>query len=117
MEVTEQKVHTCFRSIANVKPNVAPQCAAFTNFEDLGGRSSRYFLSFSISPSSVHDDDDVVVFLYLFNCALFLQCSHVTSMQSPYVLNSNVVESTTGESHASLSVKQLNKDFAKMTLQ
>lgn len=28
---------------------------------------------------------------YLFDRALFLQCSHVTSMQSPYVLNSNVV--------------------------
>lgn len=35
---------------------------------------------------SVHD-----VFLYLFDRALFLQCSHITSMQSPYVLNSNVV--------------------------
>lgn len=28
--------------------------------------------------------------LYLFECALFPQCSHVISMQSPYVLNSDV---------------------------
>lgn len=34
----------------------------------------------------------VLFYYYLFNRALFLQCSHVTSMQSPYVLNMNEVD-------------------------
>lgn len=43
--------------------------------------------------------------LYLFNRALFLQCSHITSMQSPYVLNSHVVDYRR-ISHEPLSYKQ-----------
>lgn len=34
----------------------------------------------------------IFFFFCLFNCAFFLQCSHVMSIQSPYVLNSNVVD-------------------------
>lgn len=61
-------------------------------------RSSRY--CFSFPPPSVH-----FLYIYIFNCALFLQCSHVTSMQSPYVLNSNVVDYRR-ISHKPLSNKQ-----------
>lgn len=56
-------------------------------FEDQEG--DVHVIVYCFPPPSLYD---VVVFvLYLFDRALFLQCSHVTPMQSPYVLNSNVV--------------------------
>lgn len=64
-------------------------------FEDQEGEV--HIIVYCFPPPSLHG---VVVFvfyiylyiyIYLFDRALFLQCSHVTPMQSPYVLNSNVV--------------------------
>lgn len=90
--------HTCFQSIDNnemFKPNVSPQCAVFTlfSFEDPGGgKFTLLFLHSSSSLSSCRFFFCLFVcFNVFFNRALFFQCSHVTSMQSPYVLNSNVV--------------------------
>lgn len=80
-----------FWSVANINQMLSqmllPDVAVFTKFEDLAGRGSNCFSSSPLPPPSVHG----VVFIS-FNRALFLQCSHVTSMQSPYVLNSNVVD-------------------------
>lgn len=85
-----------------------PQCTSFTNRKDFRGISNSCF--FLLSPShSVHDE---VFFFCYFNRAFFLQCSHVTSMQSPYVLKSNVVNNR----RILHKVSQLNKDAAKMTL-
>lgn len=50
--------------------------------------SSSFFLCSSVS--SVHDDG-LCLFVF-FNRAFFLQCSPITSMQSPYVLKSRVVD-------------------------
>lgn len=77
-------------------------------FEDQEG--DVHVIVYCFPPPSLHD---VVVFvLYLFDRALFLQCSHVTPMQSPYVLNSNVV------SYRRILQKksQFINNFAKMTL-
>lgn len=84
--------HKCFWSLANVKPNVAPQFAIVTNI--LGDLCEEKFtLMFLLSFSSSLSSWWFFFYIYLFfNRALFLQCSHVTSMQSPYVLNSNVVD-------------------------
>lgn len=67
----------------------------FSQTKDLkggvGGAEVHAILSpFLVLPPSVHDNL-CFFFFCLFNRAFFLQCSHVTSMQSPYVLNSNVV--------------------------
>lgn len=78
-------------------------------FEDLVGEK---FTVVSPPPPSPPPSVHGVVFHFFFNRALFLQCSHITSVQSPYVLNSNVVNYRRILTQAS----QLNKDSAKMTL-
>lgn len=74
----------------NVKPNVPPQCAVFKNFEDLVGEKFTGLFLLLLLP--LPQFKVLFISFLFFNRALFLQCSHITSVQSPYVLNSNVVD-------------------------
>lgn len=89
---------SCFRALLMLSQMLLLWCAAFTNVLRIGGRSSRYCFSFPLLLPQFM----MLLFIYIFDCALFLQCSHVTSMQSPYVLNSNV------EDYRRISHKPLN---------
>lgn len=89
-----------------VQPVVAPQCVDFTHFKGSRRRSSLCGFLLLCSLSSWW------FLCNLFNRALFLQCSHVTPMQSPYVLNSDVVSC-----RRLLRRSLCLADSAKMTLQ